>query len=152
MSIVNGQVWLPNNMVKMGEKARANTFPHPPRAFNLPAPPPPTIAQLRAAALVILLRGPPRDQRRRARLSAGGVAEGHTRLAVGHTYFWRAHPTTTVLFFPSDLTSYANSYRAPGRVITGLAVCGSGNFTRIFKWPIKDSKSIKAELKLMGIV
>ena len=36
-SIVNRQVWLPKNMVKMGEKARGNTFPHPPRAFNLPA-------------------------------------------------------------------------------------------------------------------
>jgi len=45
-SIVNGQVWLPKNMVKMGEKARGNTFPHPPRAFNLPAPPPPANAQL----------------------------------------------------------------------------------------------------------
>eukprot|EP00964_Phaeocystis_antarctica_P021612 scaffold12010_cov45-Phaeocystis_antarctica.AAC.3 len=33
-------------MVKMGGKARGNTSPHPPRAFNLPAPPPPANAQL----------------------------------------------------------------------------------------------------------
>jgi hypothetical protein len=33
-------------MVKMGETARGKTFPHPPSAFHLPAPPPPAVAQL----------------------------------------------------------------------------------------------------------
>ena len=42
----NGQVWLPNKMVKMGGKARGKPFPHPPSAFHLPAPPPPAVAQL----------------------------------------------------------------------------------------------------------
>ena len=42
----NGQVWLPNNMVKMGGKARGKPFPQPPSAFHLPAPPPPAVAQL----------------------------------------------------------------------------------------------------------
>ena len=42
----NGQVWLPNKMVKMGGKARGKPFFHPPSAFHLPAPPPPAVAQL----------------------------------------------------------------------------------------------------------
>eukprot|EP00964_Phaeocystis_antarctica_P037667 scaffold21527_cov58-Phaeocystis_antarctica.AAC.5 len=33
-------------MVKIGGKARGNAFPHPPTAFNLPAPPPAANAQL----------------------------------------------------------------------------------------------------------
>ena len=43
---MTGQVWSSKNMVKMGGKARGSTSPHPPRAFNLPAPPPPAVAQL----------------------------------------------------------------------------------------------------------
>ena len=46
VSIVTGQVWPPNNMVQMGVQARGNTSPHHPRAFNLPAPSPPAVAQL----------------------------------------------------------------------------------------------------------
>ena len=42
----NGQVRLPNNMVKIGAKARGKPIPHPPSAFHLPAPPPPAVAQL----------------------------------------------------------------------------------------------------------
>ena len=42
----NGQVWLPNKMVKMGGKARGKPFPQPPSAFHLPAPPPLAVAQL----------------------------------------------------------------------------------------------------------
>ena len=63
-------------------------------------------------------------------LKAGGVAEGHRRVAVAHTGSWRAHPNTTVLFFSSNLTSYPNSYRGP-RGIIQPAVRGFGNFTRI---------------------
>ena len=33
------------------------------------------------------------------RLKAGGVEEQHGRVAVAHAGSWRAHPSTTVLFF-----------------------------------------------------
>ena len=51
------------------------------------------------------------------RLKAGGVEEQHGRVDVAHAGSWRAHPSTTVLFFGVVLLFFSSSYRAPGVII-----------------------------------